>query len=162
MVGGSSNGHQHRCPGSLLTSGRARHYPRSHSARDLQSMKRSAVPSPYPSTHPSIHPSTRLRAKLFSPARRFRIGQIEGIWDNFVPPIQGGVFRGEDADDGESGRRNSNAQAPDDVAPQVARGWKVDAPSDSYAATAIQENLEADLARYPSIDCRSRAECDLG
>ncbi len=31
---------------------------------------------------------------------KYRIGRIEGPWKNFVPPIQGGIFRTDAADDG--------------------------------------------------------------
>lgn len=79
---------------------------------------------------------------------------MEGVWKNFIPPIQGGVFRSDSETDDDTS--NDEAAPLDRASSQAVTGWKVDAVPNSYAATAIQETLDADLARYPSIDAATQ------
>lgn len=122
---------------------------------------------------------------------RFRIGLIDGEWTNFVPPIQGGVFRraiengqetktsllDDDASNGTSVSRRlhvasctseelqADPVATDQTAvcsekieetdipePQATKGWKLEYDPDSYTAIAVQQAIDADVARYPSLD----------
>lgn len=46
--------------------------------------------------------------------KSFVIGRIQGRWTNFVPPIQGGIFRayGEEEEDGNESDSTSSSTAP--------------------------------------------------
>jgi delta8-fatty-acid desaturase len=122
---------------------------------------------------------------------RFRIGLIDGEWTNFVPPIQGGIFRraienGQETKTSPQDNNKTNAASvsrrphvasctseelqPGPVAtdqtavcsekvegtdvpePQATKGWKLEYDPDSYTAIAVQQAIDADVARYPSLD----------
>lgn len=126
---------------------------------------------------------------------RFRIGLIDGEWTNFVPPIQGGVFRranenGQDTKTSPPDDNNSNAgsvsrrphaatctseelqpgliatdqtavcsekvEATDIPEPQATKGWKLEYDPDSYTAIAVQQAIDFDVARYPSLDAETQ------
>ncbi|GAB7358344.1 hypothetical protein MBLNU230_g2415t1 [Neophaeotheca triangularis] len=88
---------------------------------------------------------------------RFRIGRMQGPWDNFVPPIQGGDFSkvdkeeesredsGYSSDGTSTSSASSDAQLPTTVDDYPNR-------YSSHAAGLVQTELEADLAKYPSLD----------
>jgi delta8-fatty-acid desaturase len=126
---------------------------------------------------------------------RFRIGRIEGEWKNFVPPIQGGVFRRTIENDQEldgplaygntstttsvtncsqtppspvglNGNEqtavSSEKSAEKDVpATQATTGWKLEPTPNSYTAFAIQEAIDFDVARYPSLDAATQRDISL-
>jgi delta8-fatty-acid desaturase len=82
--------------------------------------------------------------------QRYRIGRIEGAWVNFTPPIQGGSFRKHDHHDvAEVELSSQHAKEPifEDAAVVEARL----SPSD-YTTSQVQHDIEADLAKYPSLD----------
>ncbi|KAK3703065.1 hypothetical protein LTR37_014676 [Vermiconidia calcicola] len=125
-----------------------------------------------------------------------RIGRVEREWVNFVPPIQGGIFKEEiksestdailawDSDvierstPSSSKARYSATSRPNNqrefrpagrlVPPpggdndggvgtsQAVQGWKINALPDSFTAIAIQEAIDADIARYPSLDAATQ------
>jgi delta8-fatty-acid desaturase len=128
---------------------------------------------------------------LLTTSYRFRIGLIDGEWTNFVPPIQGGVFRraieaggdtktspaSDNTLDATSVSRRPQAASctseelqPELVAtkqtavcsgkfeeidvpePQATTGWKLVYDPDSYTAIAVQQAIDADVAKYPSLD----------
>jgi sphingolipid 8-(E)-desaturase len=55
------------------------------------------APNPFPEVYAILtlcHGPTRLHSsEAKERVSRYRIGRIEGVWKNFVPPIQGGKFR---------------------------------------------------------------------
>lgn len=46
-------------------------------------------------------------------------------------------------------------------APQAMKGWKLELTPDSYTALAVQEALDADIARYPSLDAATQRNITL-
>jgi len=130
-------------------------------------------------------------------SRRFRIGLIDGGWTNFVPPIQGGVFRravetGQETKtspacdntsktDSVSRRPKAASCSSEELEPelvateqtavcsekvertdipetQATTGWKLEYDPDSYTAIAIQQAIDADTAKYPSLDANTQRE----
>lgn len=130
-------------------------------------------------------------------SHRFRIGLIDGEWTNFIPPIQGGFFRGAVENGQEtktplSGDNSSNATSvsrrsqvtihtvgelqPGHVTtnrtavcseetqeihapmPQATNGWKLEYNPDSYTAIAIQQAIDIDVAKYPSLDADTQRD----
>ena len=135
--------------------------------------------------------SIRSYWKIANQRYRFRIGLIDGEWTNFIPPIQGGVFRRavEDGQEIKIPLSSENATnlpsvsrrphvasctseelqpglvAIDQTAvcsekvggvdapkPQAMKGWKLEYDPDSYTAIAVQQAIDADMAKYPSLD----------
>ena len=89
--------------------------------------------------------------------QRYRIGRIEGAWVNFTPPIQGGCFRKYDHTDVDE----VDLKSPPGIVtlehaeePIIKDEAVLDAllsPKD-YTTSQVQYNVEADLAKYPSLD----------
>jgi delta8-fatty-acid desaturase len=116
---------------------------------------------------------------------RYRIGRIEGQWDNFLPPIQGGVFRtaaqqakdktdGRGDRDGDASSASSRGASPVfDTATGGVRHRAVshDSPSSassvsddgedmdgmSYLDSITREHIKLDLDMYPAIDRETQA-----
>lgn len=118
---------------------------------------------------------------------RYRIGRIEGPWKNFVPPIQGGVFRtraqmedqaGDESDNSkELDLSSSSSRAPSPVFDfdmqqgtrkrQGAAGSSSSSspqPSDSaemdgmtYLDSITREKISLDLDKYPALDDATQA-----
>lgn len=94
---------------------------------------------------------------------RYRIGRVEGSWHNLVPPIQGGIYTLQR--DGEK-RRDSGVEATCEVACGETCCIAGDGTScsavnhtsapDQCAADLVQAELEADLAKYPSLDAAAQ------
>lgn len=92
---------------------------------------------------------------------RFRIGRIEGPWVNFVPPIQGGDFstpvKIEDDTVEDSGYSSEDTSASALAGEEVLAVLSKDtSPSATYVAGVVQQELEADLAKYPSLDAATQ------
>ena len=113
---------------------------------------------------------------------RYQIGRIEGRWENFVPPIQGGVFRqyiessldSEEVEEMEvclMGSETSRTPSPvfdtGDSNIRQRRKWRNGPPlssassvssvadSDdgmSYLDAQTKEQIDLDIAKYPSLD----------
>ncbi|KAI0381068.1 fatty acid desaturase [Hypomontagnella monticulosa] len=111
---------------------------------------------------------------------RYRIGRIEGRWNNFIPPIQGGNFRpladgdNDDVENDSEGCENSSGPASRDPSPvfdnvdsamrkrHTAGGptsstssvSSVEPDDDgmSYLDTITKEKTTLDLEKYPSLD----------
>ena len=157
---------------------------RSHSLDTLDSMKKYVL----------LSVASLIIAKR---SCRFRIGLIDGEWTNFIPPIQGGVFRraienGQEAKTSRPGDNTSNAtsmsrrphvtsrtseelkpghvatdqtavcsekvEEPDAPMAQATRGWKLEYEPDSYTAIAIQQAIDFDVAKYPSLDADTQRD----
>ena len=109
--------------------------------------------------------------------QKFVIGRIEGRWNNFVPPIQGGTFRPYTATEderedviAESNSSTSSTAPPSPLFDPVERRRnRADATSISSAsslslsdaelkpytknmATRTEEEIAADIAKYPQLD----------
>ena len=87
---------------------------------------------------------------------RYRIGRIEGAWKNFVPPIQGGVFRtpsqmeesvGEDDSANEQASVSSNSREP---SPVFDNGE--DERQDIRRRTAGKRSASSSVSSRPSAD----------
>lgn len=115
---------------------------------------------------------------------RYRIGRIEGSWTNFIPPIQGGVYRSrldiEAASSKDSSPSASRPPSPvfddDDHVPSLrrrvgdntkdARAESVTSASSteevmdgmSYLDTVTREYISLDLEKYPSPDEATQAK----
>jgi delta8-fatty-acid desaturase len=110
---------------------------------------------------------------------RYRIGRIEGRWVNYVPPIQGGIFRStarqteDEVDackekDHEMSSSSSREASPifDDVSHVRQRNAAPASPSSvssvsadeeemdgmSYLDTLTREHIKLDLDMYPAVD----------
>ena len=120
---------------------------------------------------------------------KFQIGRIEGRWENFIPPIQGGSFRKieeeaavplvQDVDDQSSSGPESSIDDDmfDESSEQRLRRRRANATNSTSRATSVtslssdevpekktidsgltsmdartQEELDFDLAKYPSLD----------
>lgn len=114
------------------------------------------------------------------------IGKIEGLWVNFVPPIQGGEFRrieeeGEQTSDQDSSEESSASASPifDAVdAPQDLKqrrsGGNLSRSSSATSVSSVgldepeakmshldlrtKKEVDLDLATYPSLDPRTQEE----
>jgi len=119
---------------------------------------------------------------------RYRIGRIEGRWVNFVPPIQGGKFKSyvegltvveEDADVDQTPPTSDISRTPspifDTEEPRLRR--RVTSKNDpllssassvssaaepedgmSYLDAHTREQIDLDLAKYPSLDMDTQDE----
>ncbi|KAK5075240.1 hypothetical protein LTR64_001445 [Lithohypha guttulata] len=112
--------------------------------------------------------------------QKFVIGKIEGQWDNFLPPIQGGTFRKP-----EETEQASNEQPGDEIAESSSSASSTSTPSPLFESTdgmrrrrrssvssassfelpgndvhskplsmdeITSQQLEADLRKYPALD----------
>ena len=117
---------------------------------------------------------------------RYRIGKIEGAWKNFIPPIQGGVFRSKSdmgsrleestANDAES--NSSISRPPSPVFDQDGARWRggkktserpasvssqsstmPEEPMDglTYLDSLTNEYIKLDLDKYPDLDHDTQA-----
>ena len=101
--------------------------------------------------------------------QRYRIGRVEGQWENFVPPIQGGFFRklldqnneAEDLDGLEElsqcttcVEESQGEHTGNDIYEDVYKEFKL-SPED-YATSQVQHDIAVDIARYPSLDATTQ------
>lgn len=109
---------------------------------------------------------------------RFQIGKIEGSWENFVPPIQGGIYRpyierleenGEEELESESQQDSREPSPLFDIDDQGLRKRSGVASSISSADTSEEDGLSfldfqtkqelaLDLTKYPSLDAVTQDE----
>jgi delta8-fatty-acid desaturase len=110
---------------------------------------------------------------------RYQIGMIEGRWQNFVPPIQGGTYRPYDARFGDSTGGQSEDDSPgvsrapsplfDDKASKVRSRRATDSYQSSASSVSsgpepeemdgpafldsqTRQEIDLDIAKYPSLD----------
>ena len=108
--------------------------------------------------------------EIIKTMHRFRIGVVNLPWDNFVPPIQGGVFRKYDGlelededcfdDSGYSSEGTSSLTTADELQElnmrQIANNHMLS--GEEYIAGEVRKNIEADLAKYPSLDAATQRD----
>ncbi|KAB8217256.1 fatty acid desaturase-domain-containing protein [Aspergillus novoparasiticus] len=107
-------------------------------------------------------------------SERYQIGRIEGRWTNFVPPIQGGVFRSEEEEeddestilvkeeldtpstgleaasiDADIHKRHSQAESTEDIATQDEM---------TFLDTETKEEIKLTLSKYPPLDDATQDE----
>ncbi|KAJ5510498.1 Fatty acid/sphingolipid desaturase [Penicillium expansum] len=97
--------------------------------------------------------------------RSYQIGRIEGIWINFLPPIQGGKFRAYTEDTCSSDEGSTT--------PEICSGSSQDVRQRKPTGTALADQTQAkpafldartreeivfDTAKYPSLDTASQEE----
>ena len=80
--------------------------------------------------------------------QRYRIGIVKGTWENFTPPIQGGVFRVHGDNTIVDGELRLNKEK--DFGNSTDIGSLLSA--DDYTTSQVQRNIDVDLAKYPSLD----------
>ena len=85
--------------------------------------------------------------------QRYRIGRIDGPWQNFTPPIQGGVFRSHHNDE-----KGDQATTLSDAIDNYANSSKLDKVDgdDGYTSSQVQRDIETDLLKYPSLDAATQ------
>lgn len=88
---------------------------------------------------------------------RYRIGRFEGHWSNFTPPIQGGTFRKEAKQWSVDPKTLCNTKA----VPLLSETSQLDVVPGSYTAGAIQGAVDADIAKYPSLDAATQHSITL-
>lgn len=88
---------------------------------------------------------------------KYRIGCFEGEWTNFTPPIQGGTFRKETKELSVDPKALSQSKP----APLLSETSQLDVVPGSYTAGAIQEAVDADIAKYPSLDAATQHNITL-
>ncbi|KAK1069009.1 hypothetical protein LTR33_011021 [Friedmanniomyces endolithicus] len=106
---------------------------------------------------------------------RFRIGTLTGEWSNFVPPIQGGIFSLREHENDPKAKVpdkifNSESEKPVqggalEVAappwtekafpPILLSSEKILSP-DEYFAQAVQDDINASVQAYPSLDAATQ------
>ncbi|KAF7629673.1 hypothetical protein AFLA_013381 [Aspergillus flavus NRRL3357] len=106
-------------------------------------------------------------------SERYQIGRIEGRWANFVPPIQGGVFRSEDEEDDESTILVKEQQDSSSTGLEVAavdsgihkRGSQPEPREDmatqdemAFLDTETKEEIKLTLSKYPALDDATQDE----
>ncbi|KOS18313.1 Delta(8)-fatty-acid desaturase [Escovopsis weberi] len=119
---------------------------------------------------------------------RYRIGKIEGPWTNFIPPIQGGIFRAlaeipQDSEDPDSDTtsldmsssifttmssatsldedQNDIQSRPEKTAPPPTSSASIaaqDLDGMSYLDAITHEKIELDLEKYPAVDASTQAQ----
>lgn len=119
---------------------------------------------------------------------RYAIGRIVGPWENFIPPIQGGVFRPAEEEktivcsnasvpEHASSRDSMRIRAVDsgvdlsglasddlcrsddcDVTPTTSQPANTMCSPETYIAGRIQHEIDADLDKYPSLDASTQHE----
>lgn len=86
---------------------------------------------------------------------RYRIGRVEdGPWLNFVPPVQGGVFRRD-----ETVEPSKEMQVDSSLSESCP--IKVPTARDDFTAKAVQAEVDADMAKYPSLDQKTQGDIVL-
>lgn len=85
---------------------------------------------------------------------KYRIGCIEGQWKNFTPPIQGGKFEKRASVLAE---KNEALDSKGLLSLSEASSLDVSKSCD-YTTTIIQSEVDADVAKYPSLDAKTQAE----
>lgn len=85
---------------------------------------------------------------------KYRIGRIEGEWKNFTPPIQGGKF---DTSDSISVDKKDGKNSKGLLTLSEASSLDV-SKSCTYTTTVIQAEVDADVAKYPSLDAATQAD----
>ncbi|KAI5358782.1 Putative cytochrome b5-like heme/steroid binding domain, fatty acid desaturase [Septoria linicola] len=85
---------------------------------------------------------------------RYRIGRIEGNWINFTPPIQGGTFSkciANEKEEGERALKHKGRLA-------LSEASSLDVSECTYTANTVQAEIDADIAKYPSLDAATQRE----
>ncbi|KAK5653547.1 hypothetical protein OQA88_8806 [Cercophora sp. LCS_1] len=93
---------------------------------------------------------------------RYRVGRVEGRWENFVPPIQGGVFRlektaggSDDSDESEDGGESSVFDGEQGKSSASSSVESVDEGMDEGMAhldALTKKEIKLDLEKYPALD----------
>jgi delta8-fatty-acid desaturase len=86
---------------------------------------------------------------------KFRIGRVEGVWENFLPPIQGGAFR--KCADKES-KESLEATKGSSI---VSESSTLEMPAGTYTTNEIEKEIAADVAKYPSLDSATQRDITL-
>lgn len=86
---------------------------------------------------------------------KFRIGRVEGDWENFVPPIQGGEFR-KCAD-----KESKESYATTKGSEILSEASMVDMTPGTYTTNEIEKEIAADVAKYPSLDAATQRNITL-
>jgi len=97
---------------------------------------------------------------------RYQIGVIEGQWKNFVPPIQGGIFRRLEAGCGEEDESSGSESTAicEDKETCIRRRSKSPTPNllipeeISLLSTQTEKELAFDIAKYPSLDAETQSQ----
>ncbi|KAH6955018.1 hypothetical protein HG530_015458 [Fusarium avenaceum] len=110
---------------------------------------------------------------------RYRIGRVEGTWENFLPPIQGGVYRTREEIERINSENNTNndqdSSAPstrvpspvfDEETSEGVRQRKADTKKDgarasSVSSTSSVEEVELDGMSYLDTITREHIKIDL-
>ncbi|KIL91817.1 hypothetical protein FAVG1_05434 [Fusarium avenaceum] len=110
---------------------------------------------------------------------RYRIGRVEGTWENFLPPIQGGVYRTREEIERINSENNTNndqdSSAPstrvpspvfDEETSEGVRQRKADTKKDgarasSVSSTSSDEEVELDGMSYLDTITREHIKIDL-
>jgi delta8-fatty-acid desaturase len=103
--------------------------------------------------------------------RSYRIGRVEGRWDNFIPPIQGGKFRRKEEQEHAKAtatstplqRSDSESSLSDEPSP-VFEPLDPSAPRRRYRQvddTSSVSSMEMDEPKMSHLNVRTRAEIDL-
>ncbi|KAF2274851.1 fatty acid desaturas-like protein [Westerdykella ornata] len=101
-------------------------------------------------------------AQTLEMTKRYRIGRIEGRWINFLPPIQGGIFRRLDASEDTVVAGYHGSFSGEDTSTTASSGEPspVFEPADSRA-TKLRNRATTSLPRSASISSVSSVEIDL-
>ncbi|KIW03120.1 uncharacterized protein PV09_05763 [Verruconis gallopava] len=115
--------------------------------------------------------------------KSYRCGRVEGRWENFVPPIQGGKFRRRDEQEQESSlplqRSSSESSLSDEPSPVFEASKRssgvrrrngkesdvssissveIDEPKMTHLDVKTREELKLDLDIYPPLDSKTQDE----
>ncbi len=91
---------------------------------------------------------------------RFRIGRIEGVWENFIPPIQGGHFRAaSDIDDEDASTVGSGSES--DIGSSASSEKRSRASSRS-SVDSFPVHKEMPLKRNPKLDVKKAPQAMKG
>lgn len=102
---------------------------------------------------------------------RYRIGRIEGRWQNMLPPIQGGTFRPRTVDDGDekspssSSSGSSRSPSPSEKDVRQRRQAAASPPSANtlppdglaHLDALTKEEISLDLSKYPALDAATQS-----
>lgn len=102
---------------------------------------------------------------------RYRIGRIEGRWQNMLPPIQGGTFRPRTVDDEDekspssSSSGSSRAPSPSEKDVRQRRPATASPPSANtlppdglaHLDALTKQEITLDLSRYPALDTATQS-----
>ncbi len=108
---------------------------------------------------------------------KYRIGRVGGRWDNFLPPIQGGLFRpfidAAESDDDSESSSSQDASPPRSPIFEAAnrstrsrRPWHKSTPgqdeiSSTSSVSSFDLDNDSDKPRLGHFDARTREEIDL-